>query len=165
MADPVVVDTNVLVISEGMNGEASDHCVAACVRLVRRIQEGELLIVVDELDEILSEYLGALGGGSSGVGAKVAKRLRSRAYDASVCRRVAITPIEEPPGSYEEVPDFVRDFDNDDQKFLAVAKADPERPLIYAGLDRAWWCRRTDLTDAGFDVQFPCSDDLHNTDC
>jgi hypothetical protein len=161
----IVVDTNVLAVSEGRHDGASDACVAACATLARRIQEGRATVVVDEADEILTEYLRVLGqDGSSGIGVKLARRLRQRKYDDAVCRRVPITPIECPPGSYEEVPEGLRDFDLDDQKFLAVARADRESPPLFAGIDQEWWRRRADLAAAGFDIQFPCSDDLLDLD-
>ncbi len=166
MTPAIVVDTNVLAISEGLNGNASEACVAACTRLARRIQEGRAVVVVDDGDEILTEYLRILTGrGTSGIGVKLARILRQRKYDTSVCRRVKITSSSRTPGTYDEVPDLIRNFDNDDQKFLAVAMADPEHPQIYAGLDEEWWCRRSELMNAGFDVQFPCSDDLMDTEC
>ena len=163
MTPAIVVDTNVLAISEGLHDQASDDCIAACSNLARRIQEGRAVLVVDEVGEIFSEYLGVLKDAkSSGVGVKLARIIRQRSHDPTVCRRVTITPIPQPPGSYEEVPVSVRDFDSDDQKFLAVAKADGENPKIYAGLDEEWWRRSADLAAAGFDIQFPCAEDLMN---
>lgn len=163
MADPVVVDTNVLAVAEGLNDEASLECVAACIRLARRIQEGQICVVVDEDGEILSEYLRNVGGGHSGLGVKLARRFRQRRHMA--CRQVSITPLHEPVGSFEEVPEPLRDFDDDDQKFLAVAKAGAGAPQIYVALDQEWWCRRADLVAAGFDIQFLCSDDLLDVEC
>lgn len=166
MTPAIVVDSNVLAIAEGRNEQASEDCVAACIRLAARIQSRQAVVVVDELGEIFEEYFGALEGAtSSGIGIKVARMLRQRRYDPSICRQVQITPIQTPPGSYEEVPESVRDFDPDDQKFLAVAKADLEHPKIYAGLDEEWWCRAADLASAGFDIQFICGEDLMDTEC
>jgi hypothetical protein len=155
----IVVDTNVLAISERLHEGASDGCVNSCVELARQIHEGEAIVLMDDKDEILLEYLRYLSGKkTSGIGVKIAQRLRTRKHDATVCRQVAITPLDD--GTYEEVPELLRDFDKDDQKFLAVAQASNVRPKIYAGLDGEWWQRSDDFVDAGFDVQFRCSSDL-----
>jgi len=162
----IVLDTNVLAISEGLNENASEECVDACRRLAIRIQEGKALLIVDDADEIIVEYLRVLQAKkTSGVGVKLARILRQRKYSPDVCRRVPITALDDPPGSYSEVPEALRDFDNDDQKFLAVAKADSASPQIYAGLDEEWWCRSAELAAAGFDIQFPCSEDLLDIEC
>lgn len=161
-----LIDTNVLAISEGLNEEATEGCVRSCLELVKRVENGEMVVLLDEGDEILLEYLRAVeAGGGSGVGVRVARMLRNRKRDVRVCRRVPVTLLADNSGSYEEVPEEIRDFDVDDQKFFAVAQASGSRPKIYAGLDREWWCRASDLLDAGFDIQFRCSNDLMNTDC
>jgi hypothetical protein len=113
---PLVVDTNVLAIAEGMNDAASADCVAACKGLVLRIDEG-YRILVDEGDEILAEYLGTLShAGTSGLAARLAEVLWRTRFGGERCDKVAITPIDTPPGSYDEVPIALRDFDIDDQK-------------------------------------------------
>lgn len=161
MSGEVVVDTNVLAISERRHPEASDACLNSCIELVRQIHDGELVVLVDEQDEILTEYLRYVGGKeSSAVGKKIALLLRTRKHDTSVCRRFSITPQPDNAGGYVEVPASLSDFDNDDQKFLAVAKVSGVTPKIFAGLDGEWWDRSADLVDAGFDIQFRCSSDL-----
>lgn len=159
MTPEIVVDTNVLAISERLHDGASDGCINSCVELAKQIHEGKAVVLMDDRNEILLEYLRYLDGKkTSGVGVKIAQMLRSRKHDTAVCRQVSITPLED--GSYEEVPESLRDFDKDDQKFLAVAQASAVRPKIYAGLDGEWWRRSGDFVDAGFDVQFRCSSDL-----
>jgi hypothetical protein len=157
----VVVDTNVLAISEQCHEGASDACVASCIELVRQIHDGELVVLVDDRDEILLEYLRYVGGKeSSAVGKKIARLLRTRKHDLTICRRVSITPAADNAGGYVEVPASLQNFDQDDQKFLAVAKVSGVTPKIFAGLDGEWWERSGDLAEAGFDIQFRCSSDL-----
>jgi predicted nucleic acid-binding protein len=157
----IVVDTNVLAISERVHEGASDGCVSSCVELARQISEGEVMVLMDDCDEILLEYLKHLEHHkTSGVGVKIAQRLKAGKFNQQVCRRVPITPLTDNSGSYEEVPEALRDFDDDDQKFFAVAVASHARPKIYAGLDGEWWSRSNDFVDSGFDVQFCCSSDL-----
>ena len=57
-----------------------------------------------------------------------------RRYDTRVCHQIVISPIADPPGSYAEVPEPLRDFDVDDHKFLAVALAEGRVPPVYKPL-------------------------------
>ena len=91
---------------------------------------------------------------------KLARTLFHLRYDDDVCHRVPITPIDAPPGSFAEVPTELRDFDTDDQKFIAVAAAEGTTPPLFAGLDGEWWQRSADFARARIDVQFPCAADL-----
>lgn len=161
MKPTIVVDTNVLAISEGLHEGASEESKAACVRLASRVQAGDVVVALDTADEILTEYLSTLKKKrTSGLAVKVARRLQQRKRDPEVCRQILITPISHPPGSYEQVPASIRDFDPDDQKFFAVANAETGSPQVFAGLDFDWWERREDLSKAGLDIQFLCSDQL-----
>jgi hypothetical protein len=156
----VVIDTNVWAIAEGMEPNASDQCVASCLGLLARVEAG-LVIAIDTDGRVLNEYLGCLRSAkTAGLAVKLASRL-SRTYRSGTgCKEVLITPLDDPPGSYEEVPANVRDFDPDDQKFLAVAAAEGSNPMVFAGLDSEWWERAEDLRLAGLNVQFPCAADL-----
>jgi hypothetical protein len=155
----LVVDTNVFAIAEGMHDGASQQCFASCDALLRRIHDG-LLLAVDTRGEVFDEYLKTLKKAPSpGFATKLVQRLYRTHNNPAVCRCVVITPISEPPGSYEEVPGSLRDFDSDDQKFLAVAAAEGGGPQIAAGLDGEWFARRADLQAAGLDVQFMCLSD------
>lgn len=161
--DCLVLDTNILVVAEGLNEDAPRACQAACIEVISQLREG-VVVAVDSGGEVVLEYLRALRGSpTSNLGVKLAKRLQRMSADPKVCKRVEITPCD-PPGSYEEVPISLRDFDTDDQKFIAVAAADPSRPEIYTGVDGEWWERRRDFVDAGIDVQFPCGGYLRNRD-
>jgi hypothetical protein len=156
----IVVDTGVLAVADGLHPGASDECRAACVAIARRVQAG-VTVGVDTSDLILSEYLRVLGREDrDGLGTKLAISLWRRRYDEDVCRRVDITPTEDPPGSFEEVPTSLRDFDNDDQMYFAVVFADGSGLQIYEALDGEWWDRRADLSAAGLDVQFICAADF-----
>jgi hypothetical protein len=156
----VVVDTNVFAVAERLHTGASEECVLACVRLVRQIADGQR-VAADSADAILREYLGTLDTlKASGIAAKLATRLWRMRHDAAVCHLTDITPIDDPPGAFAEVPPSLQDFDVDDQKFIAVACAVGTTPPIYAALDGEWWERRVDFVAAGVDVQFLCSVDF-----
>lgn len=160
-ATSVVVDTNVLVVAGGQHPEASDACQAACLSIVRGIHDGDVVVAVDSDGFIVSEYARQVRGlQGSGVADKLIVRLSRRFRDPAVCRQVELTPIDDPPGSYAEVPLLLRDFDVDDQPFIAVAAADESRPQLFTGVDGEWWLRQADFATCGMDVQFPCAGDL-----
>jgi hypothetical protein len=161
-----VIDSNVLAVAEGLYGDTSDGCVLACVENLEALQRGEIT-VVDEADEIVFEYLGAVRhGGRPGVGAKFAKWIHSRRFDVRVCERVRITPVNDNPPTYAEFPDdpALRNFDPDDRKFIAVAAAHPDRPPVLEAVDRVWWTHRAALAAAGIDIQFLCIPEISAED-
>lgn len=155
-----MVDTNVFAVAEGMNAGASENCVDACSAVLLRIEAG-YRILVDSSDEILSEYVSVLRAArTSGLAVKLADRLYRTRFGGQCCEMVEITPSDPPPGTYEEVPAALRDFDIDDQKFIAVAASAGGASPIIAGVDGEWWDRQADFTANGLSVQFPCIADL-----
>jgi hypothetical protein len=147
-----------------MATHATQRCVDHCTALLLELHEGRRRLVVDDAGRIFAEYTGALNAAkTSGLATKLVKRL-SRTQRSS-CNRVSITEREDPPGSFEGVPELLLDFDVDDQKFLAVAAAiDAGNPMVFAGLDGEWWNRRVDLQTGGLEVHFPCVTDLMAAD-
>jgi hypothetical protein len=155
----VVIDTNVLAVAEGMHDGASDECKQACVALIHRVLNGQR-VTVDSAGEILYEYSKTLQQAhTSGPATKLAKRLSATWRDPAACHAVEITPTED-GASYEEIPTALRDFDQDDQKFLAAAAATQETPPIFQALDGEWWRRRVDFAADGLSVVFLCATDL-----
>lgn len=155
----MVIDTNVLAVAEGMHEGASVECQRACVVLIHRVLAGQR-VTVDFAGAILLEYSKTLQQAhTSGPATKLAKRLSGRWRDHAVCHAVEITPIED-GATYDEVPTALRDFDQDDQKFLAAAAATEETPPIFQALDAEWWARRVDFTANGLSVVFLCATDL-----
>lgn len=156
----IVVDTNVLAVADGRHDGASEHCVLACLAIVQRVADGQC-VAVDSSNAILSEYLLTVAGkGRFGPAAKLVKKLWDQRWNPDVCCSVEITLIDDPAGSFAEVPAVLQDFDIDDHKFIAVARALGAASLLYQALDREWWVRRADFVAAGILVQFPCSADL-----
>jgi hypothetical protein len=156
----LVIDTNVFAIVEGLHPDASENCIATCLAFLRLIED-DYPLVVDQNDAIFLEYLGTLqNAGTSGIAVKLVQTLYRTRYGNPGCHRVAITPVAVPPGEYEEVPTALRDFDPDDQKFIAVAVAADGGAPIAVGLDGEWLERRADFAAAGIDIQFACFADL-----
>ena len=128
---------------------------------VLRLVQGGQRIAVDRADAIFNEYFGALSTSTrADFASKLVLRLFHLRYSDDVCHRVDITPIDDPPGSFAEVPAQLQGFDRDDQKFIAVAAAEGGTPPLFAGVDSEWWLRRVDFAAVNIDVQFPCVADL-----
>lgn len=160
MNECVIIDTNVFAVAEGLNDDASEACVASCVALARRVQEG-LPVTVDDSGLMLAELIETMKKSrSAGIGVKLAASLWRRRYDPQVCHQVTITPSDNPPGSFSEVPTRLRDFDVDDHKFLAIAVAHGPGTQVFQALDQEWWVRRRDFAASGIDVQFVCATEL-----
>ena len=145
---------------ESLSSLRTSACWVGCLQVLRLLENGQRL-AVDADDAIVNEYLGTLRAcAEPGLATKLAHRLFRMRRDSATCHLVAITPVDNPPGSYAEIPPSLQDFDLDDQKFLAVALAEGDTPPVFAALDREWWNRRVDLAAVGLDVQFVCATDL-----
>ena len=135
----------------------------ACSDVLLRIEAG-YRVLVDSSDEILTEYVATLrSAGTSGLAVKLANRLYRTRFGGQGCEMIEITPSDPPPGTYEEVPAPLRDFDIDDHKFIAVAASAGGISPIVAGVDGEWWDRQADFTANGLSVQFPCMADFMRT--
>jgi hypothetical protein len=157
----VVVDTNVFAVAEGMHEGATQRCIDHCLALLGTVEAGKRKLQVDDGDRVLAEYVKTLNAaGTSGLAVKLAKRLWRMRHASATCDRIPITPKAQPPGVFDEVPAILGDFDEDDQKFFAIANASQNNPEIYQALDTEWWERRQDMAAAGLDVQFLCAADL-----
>ncbi len=132
-------------------------CVLACVEAIAHVvKQGGL--VLDSNDEIFTEYRNNLSlSGQPGVGDTFMKWVHDTRWCLPESDRVGITVSG---ASYDEFPDHVglRNFDNSDRKFVAVANAHPTKPPILQATDSKWWGWETALNEAGITVHFICRD-------
>ena len=133
-------------------------CVRACIDAVEHVINNACL-VTDDTGEILAEYLQNLNmEGRPGVGDRFMKWVYQNCWTPPKGDRVKITKDN---SSYEEFPDTTKhpglnNFDPSDRKFVAVANAHPEKPLILQATDSKWWGWKDDLARAGITVHFLC---------
>jgi len=156
----VVVDTNVLLVAEGMHDDVSEECVLACVQRLEEIMKGDT-VVLDDGYRVLDEYQHKLSARrGKGVGSAFLKwLLQHRAGE----RRVAIVALTELGADrFAEFPVAALEsaFDPPDRKFPAVANAHPSRPPILQATDSKWLRWWPDLKAAGIDVEFLCPQDV-----
>ena len=159
----VVVDTNVPKVANGLqeSPQASPQCVRTCISRIRGIMRGEDKLVLDESGLILREYRRNLHtSGQPGAGdAFLGWILRT---GAAMCESIPITPVYVPKINFEEFPNdpALKCFDEDDRKFIAVARAHPEKPPILQAVDSKWLNYREALTQNGVTVDYLCPEDV-----
>ena len=157
----VVVDTNVAVVANRESPQASPNCENACINRLERIMRGEEKLVLDDKWIILLEYGQNLRStGEPGTGDRfLLWVLRNQ---SGQCDLVSITPINNPKRQFQEFPTdpALAGFDPDDQKFIAVALAHPDRPPILQAVDSQWWGFRNALHQNGVTVEFICQADI-----
>lgn len=157
-----LVDTNVpktanLAIDPTQISDDLLTCVLVCVEAVEHIVKNGGL-VIDAGDEIYGEYYRNLSmKGQPGVGDRFMKWVHDKRWSFPNEDRVMITENGE---SYVEFPehDGLKEFDNADRKFIAVANAHPHKPPILQATDSKWWGWKDALDESGITVQFLCPD-------
>lgn len=156
------MDTNVGVVANGRAEQAGPGCVAACITALETIHR-DRRIVLDDQGDILEEYRRHLHpSGQPGPGDAFFKWLWSHQADDSRCVAVAIVP--DPGRGYREFPDSpaLTHFDQDDRKFVAVARAVGTSPPILNASDTDWWHHRQALQDHGVRVEHLCPELMPN---
>jgi len=134
----VVIDTNVISVSDGHADQAGPDCVVRCVRALEHARAG--IVSLDSRREIMIEYLSNVSQRPpSGLGAAFVLDLQRNLFNPKRCEQVAITP--DPSRGYAEFPDDpqLEGFDRSDRKFVAVAQASAYSPAILNATDTDWW--------------------------
>jgi hypothetical protein len=152
-----IVDTNVLIVANGRDcPQASPECILACVRRLRDIEQGGIL-VLDDAWHIIGEYKHKVSQtGQPGLGDAFLKWVLTNQSNPQRIEKVSITPIEEE--GFAEFPSApsLEKFDRSDRKFVAVALTHPQKPPICNAVDTDWKEFHAALIEAGITVEFLC---------
>lgn len=133
-----LVDTNVLVVANARDNE-SPNCVDSCVDCLASFMEEGRKLYLDSHGDILDEYSRYVHYGTpQGVGDAFYVWAVTYQATSEMCRVVSVTPDDE--WGYEEFPhvESLKDFDRSDRKFVAVAVASGENPIIFNATDSDW---------------------------
>jgi hypothetical protein len=153
-----VVDVNVPIVANGLSNQANYDCVLSCVNILWKLYE-KGMIVIDDGMLILSEYLNHLNmDGQPGAGDAFLKWVWENQGVAEVCERVRLTADSSAPDEFLEFPDD-RDldtFDRSDRKYVAVASASQNNPVVLNAVDRDWWEHKDALKRNGIRINFLC---------
>lgn len=157
-----VIDTNVGIVANGKNCPQADNaCIRACIAKLREcvgILKSENIgwIVIDNNNEIMDEYKKHLSfSGQPGVGDMFFKELFQRQM-SDRCERVIIH--KEVSRGYEEFPDTpdLENFDLSDRKFVAVARASRNTPIVVNAVDSDWYHYEARLQEYNVRVEQLC---------
>ncbi len=154
-----VVDTNVLLVANGLHGNVSPECVIACVLRLQSLQT-QGVVVLDDGFRILGEYKHKTQlSPPKGVGDVFLKWLLRNTGKRRHVHTVTVT--ERSTDDFVEFPNqtLQPNFDAPDRKFVAVANAHPERPSILQAADCKWLNWWPALKTAGVTVEFLCRED------
>lgn len=158
-----VVDTNVPILAND-EGSAGPACRLRCVKEVERVmQRGRILL--DTEWRILKEYMHKLSpSGQPGLGDAFLKWVLTQQANPEICKYQSITPRRSASEDYEEFPrdPALAEFDAADRKFVAVAAAHPENPMVLQGFDSKWWGFRKALEGVGVAVNFLCPEEIES---
>lgn len=155
MREPVVIDTNVLLVANG-DPSHSSSCTPACGRRLVEIQKSGR-VVLDYGHEILNEYAKKqTGTGQPGLGFQFWKWLLNTKSNVDHCDYVTITKTD--TKGYEEFPDHqgLAEFDPSDRKFVAATLAHGDFPPILQTSDSKWVGWQAALGECGITVEFLC---------
>lgn len=156
----VVVDTNVLLVAEGMHDDVSEECVLSCVQRLQEIMRSDT-VVLDSSYRLLAEYQRKLSARrGKGVGSIFLKWLLQ--HQANLRHVVYVALSEHAADCFAEFPvaTLEPEFDPPDRKFPAVANAHPSKPSILQATDCKWLRWWPELKAAGISVEFLCPDDV-----
>lgn len=158
-----VVDTNVILVANKQNGDASVDCVQTCARRLREIcKNGH--VVVDDMGRIFGEYRNKTlkHKGQREAGDEFVLWMISNLWNPDRCTQVQITPTSEDEQDFKEFPAHagLRSFDRSDRVFVAVANVHRDRPPILAACDTDYWKCREGFSASGITINFLCEADV-----
>ena len=79
-------------------------------------------------------------------------------YNPDRCESVEITPRNDLEDDFHEFPDdpALANFDRSDRKYVAVARASQQSPVILNATDSDWWHHRETFEKHGVVIEFLC---------
>jgi hypothetical protein len=161
LAATYIVDTNVILVANGQHPDVSPDCVARCRRwLATLMRTGR--IALDAGFEIVREYEHKTHvDHGQGDGDVFVRWVLHQMDNPARCDLIPLVP--DAVRGYVEFPDdaALHAFDASDRKFVALARAHPESPVILQAADCKWLDWQPALARHGVGVQFLCDADLH----
>jgi len=156
----VVIETNVIAVANDRAEQAGYNCVLSCIDALEKTRL-ERIVVIDSGGRCFEEYFRyASRSGQPGVGDYFAKWLWERQAYRKHCECVDISPTTDDPEQFMEFPsdpDLTR-FDRSDRKFVAIARASRNKPVILNATDSDWWHHKEPLQRNAIKLQFLCQE-------
>jgi len=156
----MVIDTNVLLVAEGLQEAASARCVAECARRLYECRQSESKILIDDAFEIIKEYKKKLSPDRPLKPGSLFLKwlLQNRSNSARI---IACSIISDGAGRYKPFPDKPDQsvVDEDDRKFISVAHSHNSEVAIFQALDSQWMDWQVYLRDEAISVEWICEDE------
>ena len=169
----VILDTNVIVIANGMSRQASCDCVRRCRERLDQIRKGSEKVVLDYEQQILREYrrnLREAGRLQRRRGDLFLQWLKQNQWKPEKCSLVHITSLAGNGNDFAEFPnddEALTDFHKKDRKFIAVALAHQrdfgETPTILLAIDKGWVPFTAALANHKIRVDLICEEDVQHS--
>ena len=123
MKDRIVVDTNVLIVANERDDTPADlKCELACIEMLQEAKSGKQTVLLDASNLIMDEYSRHCSHSGKPTGNAFYKFLHDHQWSQeSAISHVSIQETPDEDGGFANLPP--NDFDPNDRKFLAVAKA------------------------------------------
>ncbi len=160
----VVIDTNVLLVANGLAPQMSVACRLSCLARLQEARATEA-VVIDRQYLILNEYHRKLDPNRRPPGPGDAFLRHLLQNMATICHvsLVDLTPTNAAKTDFHEFPkdeELRRAFDAADRKFVAASNSHPEKPPIVEGADSKWlgWEKR--LSAHGIRLEVLCRSEL-----
>ena len=153
-----VIDTNVIVVTNGKSVQASNGCVMNCMEKLMAIKENGI-VVIDDQWRIVKEYKNNMNeSGQPGFGDAFLRWLLTNTANPSRCQQMRITSKNREDNDFQEFPNDsgLQGFDPGDRKFIAVANAHPQKPPVLQAVDLKWWKYRDIFKNHGITIEFLC---------
>jgi hypothetical protein len=160
----IVIDTNVLLVANGIAPQMSDKCRIACIDRLAKAKGSES-VVIDQQFLILGEYHHKMNPyrHPPGPGDAFLRHLLQNMNSVAHVAAVNLTPTNAENTDFEEFPEdeeLRADFDPADRKFVAASNAHPDIPPIVESADSKWLAWEDRLAAHGIILEFPCRDEL-----
>ena len=156
----VVIDTNVLLIANQQHNDVSVDCIEECILRLSNVKDNGIVVIDDDY-KILNEYKRKTSlSPPKGVGDVFLKWLLRHVGNEHFVEMVSITELEKDRFSEFPDPELEVSFDPPDRKFVAVASAHGENPVIWQAGDCKWLNWWPTLAQYNITVDFVCPNDV-----
>jgi len=160
----IVIDTNVLLVANGIGSHMGDECRLECMARLRKASESES-VVVDRQYLILAQYHRKLNPNRRppGPGDAFLRHLLQNMGHVSHVAPVDLTAVNRENTDFREFPDdrSLKDLvDPSDRMFVAASNVHPEKPPIVQAADSKWLDWELLLRGHGIHLEVLCRERL-----
>jgi hypothetical protein len=160
----IVIDTNVLLVANGLTPHMGDECRLECLSRLEKARSSES-VVVDRQNLILDEYHHKLDPNRRppGPGDAFLRHLLQNMGNTRHVATIDLTAINQEKTDFSEFPDdqtLRNTFDPADRMFVAASNAHSNKPPIVQSADSKWFDWELLLNGHGIHLEILCREKL-----